>query len=99
MNRLVMTTFLIVGITVPAFAASAANPDANDMAPGYVYSGKDHWAVRDTVGNCGVIDAKPGPYDISGLHTLGDKSGYKSIKAAKGAYNSTCKGFVPRFNA
>jgi len=99
MNRFVMTTFLIVGLTVPALAASAANPDANDTAPGYVYPGKHHWAVRDPVGNCGVVDAQPAASDIGGLNILGDKGGYPSIKAAKAAYNSSCKGFVPRFNA
>jgi hypothetical protein len=99
MNRFVTTAFLLVGLIVPAFAANAANPDANDVASGYMYPAKHHWAVDDTVGNCGVIDAKPSPYDISGLNILGDKSGYKTIKAAKKAYNSTCKGSVPRFNA
>jgi hypothetical protein len=76
-----------------------ANQDARDVAPNFSYAAKNHWAVVDTVGNCGVVDTKPSGYDISGLKTLGDKSGYSSLSAAEKEIKSdrsACKGIVER---
>ncbi len=96
MNRLLTTTFLLASLTVPAFAANVANPDAGDTAPGYMYPAKHHLAVLDTVGNCAVIEgSQPGP----GLKLIGNKNGYPTIKAAEKAFNSECKGTVPRYDA
>jgi hypothetical protein len=39
--------------------------------------------VVDTVGNCLVIDTKPGAYDINGLKLLGNKTGYCNESAAQ----------------
>jgi hypothetical protein len=47
-----------------------------------------HYAVKDTVGNCAVIDERPSPTEISGLTILGNKSGYDSIAAAQKALGS-----------
>ncbi|HEX2448495.1 MAG TPA: hypothetical protein VHK26_09970 [Methyloceanibacter sp.] len=57
-----------------------------------------HYAVKDTVGNCAVIDERPSPTEISGLTILGNKSGYDSIAAAQKALGSGagCKGMVDR---
>jgi hypothetical protein len=55
--------------------------------------------VIDTVSNCAVIDAKPSPYDISGLKILGQKSGYSNMEAAQKTLksdSSQCKGTVQR---
>ena len=79
--------------------ATSANQDSRDTAPNFSYLARDHWAVDDTVGNCAVVDAKPSPYDISGLKTLGDKSGYSSLSAAEKEIKSdqsACKGTVER---
>ena len=40
-----------------------------------------HYVVVDTVGNCAVVDAKPG----DGLKVIGDKGGYASSESANKA--------------
>jgi len=40
-----------------------------------------HYVVLDTVGNCAVVDAKPG----DGLKVIGDKGGYASSESANKA--------------
>jgi hypothetical protein len=100
MKTYVIASLLLVGLTAPAFArASTAAQDTRDTTPGFSYVAKDHWAVDDTVGNCAVVDAKPSPYDISGLKLIGDKSGYSSLSAAQKdvkSDTSVCKGIVQR---
>ena len=93
MKKYLTTILLLVSLTGPAFSANAANPDAADIAPGYSYPAKHHFAVKDTVGYCSVIDAGA---PASGLKLLGDKGGYPTIKAAQKAFDSTCKGTVER---
>jgi hypothetical protein len=59
----------------------------------------EHYAVKDTVGNCSVIDTKPSPYDISGMKLLGNKSGYSSLAAPEKVIKSdtsVCKGTISR---
>ena len=59
----------------------------------------EHYAVIDTVGNCSVIDAKPSPYDISGLKILGERAGYPSPDAAAKVLkldSTQCKGVIER---
>jgi hypothetical protein len=49
--------------------------------------------VLDTVGNCAVVDAKPG----AGLEIIGDKGGYASLESANKALRDAkakCKGVV-----
>ena len=99
MKQYAIASFLLVSLTVPALATNLAMRDASDTAPKYSYDAKDHWAVDDTVGNCAVIDAKPSPYDTSGLKLIGDKSGYNSLGAAEKEIKSdtsVCKGIVER---
>jgi len=52
-----------------------------------------HFAVKDTVGNCSVIDARPSADKI-----LGNTSGYESVTAAQKALGSGsgCKGMIDR---
>jgi hypothetical protein len=99
MKHYAIASLLLVGLTAPALAATAASQDARDMAPNFTYNSKDHWAVDDTVGNCAVIDTRPSPYGISGLKILGDKSGYSNLSAAQKEIKSDkslCKGVVER---
>ena len=49
--------------------------------------------MRDPVGNCAVVDARPG----DGLEIIGDKGGYASLGAANKALKDAkakCKGVV-----
>jgi hypothetical protein len=101
MKRYAIASLLLVSLTVPAFAAgpSAAAQEERDVTPGFSFIAKDHWAVDDTVGNCAVVDARPSPYDISGLKVIGDKSGYSTLSAADKEIKSDaslCKGTVSR---
>jgi hypothetical protein len=98
MKPYAIATFLLVGLTAPAFA-DATSQDARDMTPNFSYVAKDHWAVDDTVGNCAVVDSQPSPYDTSGLKILGDKSGYPNLSAAQKEIKSdqsACRGIVER---
>jgi hypothetical protein len=98
MKPYALATLLLVGLTAPAFA-NMANQDSRDTSPNFSFDAKDHWAVVDTVGNCAVIDSHPSPYRISGLKTLGDRSGYSSLSAANqeiSSDKSACKGLVER---
>ena len=100
MKRYAIASLLLVSLTVPAFAArpSTAMQEERDVAPGFSFIAKDYWPVDDTVGNCAVVDARPSPYDISGLKIIGDKSGYSSLSAAEKEVKSdtsVCKGIVP----
>jgi hypothetical protein len=53
-----------------------------------------HAAVKDTVGNCSVIDARPS----ADLKILGNTGGYESVTAAQKALGSGsgCKGMIDR---
>jgi hypothetical protein len=51
-----------------------------------------HFAVRDTVGNCSVLDSQPSK--ASGLKILGDRSGYKSEADAQKALGSGGKSVI-----
>ena len=59
---------------------------------------EQHYAVKDTVGNCSVIDARPSATKNSGLTLLGNKGGYDSEAAAQKALGSGagCKGMIER---
>jgi hypothetical protein len=72
-------------MTTPAEALSEA-PSAS-IAPSTTAR---HYLVRDTVGNCSVIDAKPS----GGLKIVGEKGGYASKQGASEAMKDEmkCKG-------
>jgi hypothetical protein len=53
-----------------------------------------HFAIKDTVGNCSVIDVQPSW--ASGMQLLGNKNGYSSVKDAQAALGSDCKGKIDR---
>jgi hypothetical protein len=53
-----------------------------------------HFAIKDTVGNCSVIDVQPSW--ASGMQLLGNKKGYSSVKDAQAALGSDCKGKIDR---
>lgn len=52
----------------------------------------EHYAVIDTVGNCAVLDARPG----ASLKALGSTKGYDSRASAEQILkgNAQCKGYV-----
>jgi hypothetical protein len=55
----------------------------------------EHFAVKDTVGVCSVIDTTPSR--VSNLRILGNKSGYASPDAAEAALKSGgCKDMIDR---
>ena len=54
-----------------------------------------HFAVKDTVSNCSVVDVPPS--NTSGMQILGDKNGYSSVQDAQAALGSAdCKGKIDR---
>ena len=59
-------------------------------------AGARYYLEIDTVGNCSVVDSKPGEH--AGMTILGDKSGYASkedaAKALKALPKDKCKGIV-----
>jgi len=74
-----MKRLLLLG----AFATTALAADAR------------YFVVTDTVGNCSVVDSKPG--QSSGLKIVGDKGGYSSSDAASKVLKDMtkkCKGVV-----
>ena len=83
MKKLLITLTFILGVVGPAFAAEkiGQSPDK-------------HFAVKDTMGVCSVVDVKPSP--ASNLRWLGDKSGYSSQKDAASALASGCSDKIDR---
>jgi len=82
MKKYLLASALIIGLTGSAFAAAAPNSPTN------------HFAVKDTVGVCSVIDVTPS--HASDLKIIGNKSGYASEKEAASALNSGCKDKIER---
>ncbi len=56
-------------------------PSGSPAAPVRPPAPAKHYGVRDPVGNCAVVDAKPG----DGLEIIGDKGGYASLESANKA--------------
>jgi hypothetical protein len=72
-----------------ARSPASASPGAPVLPP----TTAKHYVVLDTVGNCAVVDAKPG----AGLEIIGDKGGYASLESANKALRDAkakCKGVV-----
>jgi hypothetical protein len=69
-------------------------PAAGMTAPKSDQTATKHFAIKDTVGNCSVIDVQPSW--TSGMQLLGNKNGYSSVKDAQAAVGSDCKGKIDR---
>jgi hypothetical protein len=68
-------------------------PTGSPAAPVLTPAPAKHWVVRDTVGNCAVVDARPG----DDLEIIGDKGGYASLESANKALKDAktkCKDVV-----
>jgi hypothetical protein len=80
-----MKRFVITGMLLLTLSAPA-------------FAAQQHFAVKDTQGNCSVIDVHPSATNISGLTILGNKGGYGSASDAKKALSSAsgCKGVIDR---
>jgi hypothetical protein len=59
-------------------------------------AGAKYYVEQDTVGNCSVVDSKPGAH--AGMKILGKKAGYatkdEAAKALKALPKNKCKGVV-----
>lgn len=53
-----------------------------------------HFAIKDTAGNCSVIDAQPS--QASGMQVIGDKKGYSSVADAQAVLSWDCKAKIDR---
>jgi hypothetical protein len=84
MRKYLVACLFIIGVAAPAFAAhqiTAAAP-------------AKHFTVKDTVGNCSVVDIRPSR--ASDLRILGNTRGYASVKDAQAALGSSCKSKIDR---
>jgi hypothetical protein len=84
MKKYLLASMLIIGFAGSAFAAK-------EIAPS---SPTKHFAVKDTVGVCSVVDVMPSP--ASDLKIIGNKVGYASEKEAASALTSGCKDKIER---
>jgi hypothetical protein len=79
-----MREYLIASIVIVATATSA------------FAAGAKYYVEKDTVGNCSVVDSKPGA--SAGMTILGDKGGYatkdEAVKALNALPKGKCKGVV-----
>jgi hypothetical protein len=53
-----------------------------------------HFAIKDTIGNCSVIDVLPSR--ASGMQLLGNKNGYPSIRDAQATFGPNCNAKIER---
>jgi hypothetical protein len=77
-----------------ANAGATLHPAAGTTAIKSDQTATKHFAIRDPVGNCSVIDAQPSW--ASGMQLLSNKNGYSSMKNAQAALGSDCKGKIGR---
>lgn len=90
MKHYVLALVLSSAMAGSALAAhESPGPQMLNRAPA------QHFAVKDTVGTCSVIDTQPS--QASDLKILGDKKGYPSVKDAASALGSGCKDKIARF--
>ena len=84
MKKYLIACLFIIGVAGPAFAAHqiTVEPPAK------------HFAVKDTVGNCSVVDIQLSR--ASDLRILGSRSGYASVKDAQSALGLGCKSKIDR---
>jgi hypothetical protein len=74
--------------------ATLQQPAAGMMTMQADQTSTKHFAIKDTVGNCSLIDAQPSL--ASGMQLLGNKSGYSSVKDAQAVLGAHCKGMIDR---
>ena len=84
MKKYLLASTLIIGLAGSALGATELSPN----------SPTKHFAVKDTVGVCSVIDVTPS--HASDLKIIGNKSGYASEKEAASALSSGCKDKIER---
>ena len=84
MNKYLIATTIIFSLAGAAFAP----PQDAQKSP------SKHFALKDTVGVCSIIDVQPSK--ASDLKILGNKSGYASEKEALGALSSGCSDKINR---
>jgi len=80
MTKYLTTFVLVLGLAGPALAATQSKAE--------------HFAVKDTVGNCAVIDTLPSK--VSGLRIVGNHDGYGSVTDAQKALGSDCVSKIDR---
>jgi hypothetical protein len=85
MKKYLLASLLIAGMVSPTLAAREMNAQAPTK----------HFAVKDTVGVCSVIDVQPSR--ANDMKILGSKNGYGSVKDAMNALGSAgCKDKIQR---
>ena len=84
MKKYLLASTLIIGLAGSALAAAELSPN----------SPTKHFAVKDTVGVCSVIDVMPS--HASDLKIIGNKSLYTSEKEAASVLSSGCKDKIER---
>ncbi len=91
MKTFLIATVLTIGLATQVLAAptSDTSPSANASS-----SSSTYFAVRDTVGNCAVVDTHPSKR--SGLRVLGDKGGYPSEADAQKSLGAGCSSVIDR---
>ena len=80
MRKYLTASILVLGLAGPALAAAEA--------------GNQHFAVKDTVGNCAVVDTLPSK--VSGLGIAGNEQGYGSVADAQKVLGSDCISKIDR---
>ena len=78
MTKYLTTSILVLGLASPALAEA----------------GNQHFAVKDTVGNCAVVDTLPSK--VSGLRIVGNEQGYGSVADAQKVLGSDCISKIDR---
>jgi hypothetical protein len=84
MKKWLLASVLIIGFAGSAFGAT----EISSSSP------SKHFAVKDTVGVCSVVDVLPS--HASDLKILGNKAGYASENQAANALGSGCKDKIER---
>jgi hypothetical protein len=80
MTKYLAASVLVLGLAGPALAAAQA--------------GNQHFDIRDTVGNCAVVNTLPSK--VSGLRIIGKEQGYGSVADAQKALGSDCISKIDR---
>lgn len=78
MTKYLTTFVLVLCVAGPALAATQSRTG--------------HFAVKDAVGNCAVVDTLPSK--VSGLRIVGNKAGYASVADAQKPLGSGCIGKI-----
>jgi len=85
MTKYLTTFVLVLCVARPALAATQSRTG--------------HFAVKDAVGNCTVVDTLPSK--VSGLRIVGNKAGYASVQMPKRRWapDASAKSVEPRADA